>query len=280
MTSPHDYFRTAPFAIDGNYVAINGVGVGTILGDRPDVAPVVVRLLLTVVMFSVMSCLIVCFIGMRETLLAADSRTTPDEGRYPYVSNKSLIVLFLPFAVTYLFLIVTRSTVYDRYFLPLQFVFTLGIVRVYRQTISERLPRLCLVVVLVFAAYGIASMHDLFAFDRARVEAANEITRTGIPRTAVEGGFEYDGWTQLEQDGYTNDPRILVPRNAYHKWVPPSNIPTLCVGWIRKFSPSVHPLLHLSQAPNNCFEPSRFPTVIYRTWLPPQQREIYILADH
>ena len=279
MTSPHDYFRTAPFATDGSYVTLTGMGVGTILGFPPKVVPFVVQLLLAVLMFSALFCLIVCSIGERETLLTADSRTAPNQGRYPYVSNKSLVVLFVPFVLAYLFLIVTRSTVYDRYFLPLQFVFTLGIVRVYRQAISERLPRLCLAVGLVFAAYGIATMHDVFAFYRARLDAANEIIETGIPQTAIEGGFEYDAWTQLQQDGYANDPRILSPPDAYHKWTPPAEVPTLCVGWTRKFFPSLHPMWHLSFAPNNCFEPSAFAPVVYSTWLPPRQRTIYILEN-
>ena len=90
--------------------------------------------------------------------------------------------------------------------MPLQFIFTLILVRVYRQTIGERLPRLCSVVGVIYAAYAVATMHDLFAFDRARVDAAKRDIAKGLPRTAIEGGFEYDGWTQLEQNGIRQRP--------------------------------------------------------------------------
>jgi hypothetical protein len=211
---------------------------------------------------------------MRGKLFAADVRAKCEQG---YISNAYLVTLFWPFSLVYLFLSVTRNSVYDRYFLPLQFIFTLILVRVYRQTIGERLPRLCSVVGVIYAAYAVATMHDLFAFDRARVDAANEIIAKGLPRTAIEGGFEYDGWTQLEQTGYVNESRI-VPAGLYHRWVPPNpNVPPLCIGWFRPRSPSVHPLLHLSHAPDNCYSPSQFAPFVYETWLPPRRRTIYIL---
>ncbi len=273
-------FRRTPFSPFGNYLTLEGVGISSILGDMPDVVPVFVRLMLTIATFAALSSFIVIFINSRSALLAADAHPTPGRCLYTYVPNAFLVTLLVPFTMAYAFLILTRSPVFDRYFLPLQFIFTFGLVRVYRQTISEKLPRLCLLIGLVYAVYGIAAMHDLFAFDRARVNAANEITATGIPRTAIEGGFEYDAWTQLEQTGYVNEPRMVVPSGAYKAWIRPDNVPILCLGWFRSYSPSVHPLLHLSHQSDNCYEPSRFAPVAYETWLPPRHREIYILESH
>jgi hypothetical protein len=272
MKSPHDYFSTAPFAVDGSYVTLRGVGVGGILGFQPVVVPFAARAFLAVAIFSALSGFLVCLVSMRGKLFAADLRAKCEQG---YISNAYLVTLFGLFSLVSLFLNVTRNFVYDRYFLPLQFIFTLVLVRVYRQTIGERLPRLCSVVGVIYVAYAVATMHDLFAFERARLDAANEIIATGLPRTAIEGGFEYDGWTQLEQTGYVNEARI-VPAGLYHPWVPP-NVPPLCIGWFRPRSPSVHPLLHLSHAPDNCYSPSRFAPVVYETWLPPRRRAIYIL---
>jgi Dolichyl-phosphate-mannose-protein mannosyltransferase len=282
ITTPKNYFshlKYVPLGISGNYLTPKGVFFGPILGDWPNVVPLAVRLLLTIATLSAFLSFSISLVRTRHTLFAADSRATPDQYQYPYVPNTYLVMLLLPFTAVYAFLIVTRVIVYDRYFLPLQFAFALGLIRVYRQTISERIPRLCLILGFVFAAYGVASTHDLFAFYRARVDATEEITVTGIPRTSIEGGFEYDGWTQLEQTGYVNDPRILFPPNAYHEWVPP-NEPSSCIGWISQFTPSIHPLLYISHSPDNCFEPSKFAPVIYETWLPPRQRRIYILESH
>jgi Dolichyl-phosphate-mannose-protein mannosyltransferase len=277
MKSPHDYFRTAPFGVDGNYVALTGNLIGPILGFPPAVVPFAARVILAVAIFSGLSCFLVCLVCMRGKLFAADALTKCERSPYPYISNAYLVTLFWVFSLVYLFLIVTRNFVYDRYFLPLQFVFALILVRVYRQTIGERLPLLCSVVGVIYAAYAIATMHDLFALDRARVDAANEIIATGVPRAAIEGGFEYDGWTQLEQNGHLNDSRIIVPVGAYQPWVPPVGPPPPCIGWIRKFTPSLQPEFHLSHAPENCYKPSRFAPFVYETWLPPRRRTIYIL---
>ncbi|MGH9596153.1 MAG: hypothetical protein ACRD3K_05095, partial [Edaphobacter sp.] len=177
----------------------------------------------------------------------------------------------------YTLLIITRSPIFDRYFLPLQLVFTLVLVRVYWQTISERLPKLCFMGVLLFAAYGVASTHDLFAYDRARLKAANEISAAGVPRTAIEGGFEYDGWTQLEQTGYVNHPEI-APADLYHPWVPPDISPS-CLGWFRQYTPSIHPPFHLWFTPGRCYRQSHFAPIVYETWLPPGKQTIYILEN-
>jgi hypothetical protein len=279
MKSPHDYFITAPFGVDGNNVSINGMGLGEILGTPANVIPVSIRFLLVVAIFAASSSFLVCLIGSRSTLLAADSHPPSAHRPYPYLSNAYLITFLTPFVIVFTCLILTRSQVWDRYFLPLQFVFTLGLIRVYRQTISEKLPWQCFAVGLLFTVYGMAAMHDFFAFQRARVEATNNISATGIPRTAIDGGHEYDGWTQLELTGFVNEPRILVPSGAYQEWLPPDQ-PFSCIGWFRRLTPSVHPQFYLSHNPDNCYAPSRFAPVIYQAWLPPRRRKLYILEGH
>src|SRR5271154_1749576 len=220
MKSPHDYFRIAPFGVDGSNVPIKGMGQWEILGHPPEVISVVVQFLLSVAIFAATSSFLACLVGSRNKLFAEDVRPSSDQSPYPYVPNAYLVTLFAPFVVASFFLSVTRSMVWDRYFLPTQFIFTLGLIRVYRQTISERLPGLCFAVGLLFAAYGVADMHDFFAYQRARVDAINEIRATGLPRTAIEGGHEYDGWTQLEQTGYDNESMIRVPAGAYKERTP------------------------------------------------------------
>ncbi|MEO6805800.1 MAG: hypothetical protein ABI286_02305 [Edaphobacter sp.] len=281
VASPQYYFKSIPLGVRGNYVSVQGENVGAILSVGPDVVPIVVRLLLTAAIVSALTSFAVCLIdliGRRDSPIAPSASTVSARRLDPSLSNASLMILFAPFVMAYVFLILTRKTVFDRYFLPLQFIFTIGLVRVYRQTISEKLPRFCLLAVLLFAAYGVASMHDLFAFDRARLDAINEVTAAGVPRTAIEGGFEYDGWTQLEQTGYVNEPRILLPPGAYKEWVPPK-VPLDCIGYFRKYTPSIHPQLHLSHSLINCYKPSHFAPIIYKTWLLPRQRTIYILEN-
>jgi hypothetical protein len=281
ITTPRNYFsilKGIPFDTAGNYMSIKGMGADSILGKATDMAPVIVRFLITMATFSAFSGLIAFLFTARNTLLTADTHAS-DQHPHSYISNASLVLLLAPFTVVYSLLIFTRANVWDRYFLPLQFIFTIGLIRVYRQTISEKLPRLCLLIGLVYVVYSVAATHDLFAFYRARVDATKEIIATGIPRTAIEAGFEYDAWTQLEQVGHVNEPKVLFPPDAYHAWVGP-NVPPSCIAWFRSYTPSVQPLLHLSHQPDNCFRPSQFAPVAYETWLPPRKRAIYILAGH
>ncbi len=207
-----------PFSAD--YVTSRGVSIPDIMGTRPVIIPAGVRFFLIVLTFSALACFLACLISRCGTWFSRDTESPSGPSSYPDVSNASLVTLLAPFAAAYLLLVVTRSTVWDRYFLPLLFVFIIVLVRVYVEAISDRLPWQCLGLGLVYAAYGIASTHDLFAFERARLEAAEKVTAAGIPRTQLNAGFEYDAWTQLEQTGYMNEPTLLNPPGAY-KVVPP-----------------------------------------------------------
>lgn len=268
--------RDLPF--DGNYVTSKGVVTHDILGVQPEIIPTAIRFLLTVLTFSACACLIALLIRERGKWFRRNTAAPSTLSPYPYLSNATLITLLGPFAAVYLLLIVTRVSVWDRYFLPFLFVFILFLVRIYSETISARLPRTCVVVGLVYAAYGIASTHDLFVFERARVVAADKVTNAGIPRTELNAGFEYDAWTQLEQTGYVNDPGLRSMPGAYHE-LPAPDLSQSCVGWFVNYTPSIHPLLHLSRDKDSCYGESRFAPVSYRTWLSPHERMIYILND-
>jgi hypothetical protein len=279
VTTQRNYFgmfKEIPFGISGggNFVMLNGFP-SDILGRYPQVVPIWARLLLTVFTFAAFSSTCVCLMGKRTTARSVDT----DNRLYPKVNDTSLFTLLAPFTVAYVLLIATRITIFDRYFLPLLFVLTIGLLRFYTRVISNRLPKICLIVTFLYAVYGVANMHDMFAFERARVDAVHAITSTGIPRTEIEGGEEYDAWTQLEQTGYVNDPRIEYPSNAYRSR-PVPNVPPECKGWFRDYVPSIHPVFYISQVSGNCYHPSRFAPVVYQTWLPPRQRRIYILESH
>jgi Dolichyl-phosphate-mannose-protein mannosyltransferase len=265
-----------PFA--GNYVTSKGVVIRSILGSQPTVIPDVIRFFLTVFTFSAIASFLACVVSERDKWFRPDVESPSRSSSYPHVSNASLVTLLAPFSIAYFFLIVTRISVWDRYFLPLLFVFTLGLIRVYTQVISDRLPWLCLAVGLAYAGYGMACTHDLYVFERARVDASEKVIAAGIPRTSLNAGFEYDAWTQLQQTGYVNEPAILNPHGAYHD-LPLPNLPLSCLGVFASFTPAIQPLLHLSDTTDTCYGESRFAPVTYRTWLPPKQRMIYILSD-
>ena len=267
-------FKEVPFGTSpGDFVMPNGFP-SDVLGVHAEIIPISVRFLLTAFTFAALASTIACLAGKQT---AAHSIETGNR-LYPKVDNVALFTLLAPFTVFYVLLIITRVMVFDRYFLPLLFVFTIGLLRFYTRAISNRLPTICLIVTLIYALYGVANMHDMFAFERARVDAAQAITAAGVPRTEIEGGEEYDAWTQLQQTGYVNDPRIEHPSDAYHPWTAP-DLPPACIGWFRGYVPSIHPMFHLTQFSDACYRSSQFAPVVYQTWLPPRQRTIYILGS-
>jgi hypothetical protein len=60
----------------------------------------------------------------------------------------------------------------------------------------------------IFLMYATAIQHDRFAQCRARVGAVNEVLAAGIPVTAMSGGWDFDGWTELQRSGRIVDPRM------------------------------------------------------------------------
>lgn len=192
------------------------------------------------------------------------------------LSSKALFTLLAPFTLAYLFLLGTQENMYERYLLPLLLIALIPLLRLYQQKVADRLPAASLVVIAFLAAYGITTMHDLFAADRARVAAADRIRASGVPRTAIHAGYEYDGWTQLEIAGHVNDPRIRNPAGAFHPWTPPPNFTSECRFGFSSHTPAIDAQYGLSSGPTGCFAPSQFPPVPYATWLPPHDRAIYI----
>ncbi len=48
------------------------------------------------------------------------------------------------------------------------------------------------------ALFAVAAAHDYFAFNRARWSAIDALIAQGTPPTAIDGGFEYGGWTMFD----------------------------------------------------------------------------------
>lgn len=178
-----------------------------------------------------------------------------------------------PFTACNLLLLVPRGyrmVIFDRYFLTVMPIFILCLLLLHQQWIGKSVSSISIAVLAFFTLLTIAGTHDWFAWHRAVERAANEIRATGVPRTKIEGGFEYDGWTQIEAGGYINDPRLVVPAGAFH---PVHNAPTdvaHCGYDFAPYVPAIHPKYSMLFADKmSCLAPSKFPTVTYRTWLPP-----------
>ena len=168
---------------------------------------------------------------------------------------------------------VMEFPVFDRYLISFLPLLAIPLLRYYQTNISGHLSRWCWVVLAVFACYGIAATHDTFAASRTRLAVTSRLEAAGVPRTAISGGYEYDGWTQLEAHGYLNHPDILSPAGAFQQsaWTGPAN----AFLWYMPLMPSVKARYFITTSPLPGLADGPVSPVSYRTWLPPQTRQIF-----
>ena len=165
------------------------------------------------------------------------------------------------------------SPAFDRYLIPFLPQAAIPLLWFYQVYIRDNVSRLSWAVLAVFALYGVAATHDAFAGARARLEAAQMLERTGISRTAIMAGLEYDGWTQLETEGYAKHWQIANPVGAYRQVsctgpesLQPWYLWLMTALRVRYFvSPS-----HLAQLADGPAAP-----ISYMTWLLPRRRDVF-----
>jgi hypothetical protein len=183
----------------------------------------------------------------------------------------SIAWLLGPCFLANLLLLVPRGSsqlLYDRYWIPMLPVLFVVLLRAYQRQIATRLPAICVFSLAAFCIFAIGRTHDFFAEDRAIVAAAQQVLDTGVPATAIQGGFDYDGWTQVNAPGGHIADESFRPVFV--------DIPIECTSLFAYFTPSIQPRFFLTQTPLPCFEPAGFADVHYATWLPPFHRTIYV----
>jgi hypothetical protein len=260
----------APFT--RNYVTARGlVDTDLMIGERPVVLGTMVRWVLTWATFTGILFALGSLL-MRRTVKAPVAAQVR-------LSGHELTVLLGPFSLAYVALLLPRGafhSIYDRYTLPLAILLVLTLVRYFQEYVAERLPVVCTACVALFAAYAVAGTHDLFALERAKLAAISELRAAGVPRTAIQGSWEYNGWTQIENWGYVNDPRIVVPVGAYRAVSSRGSEDGCLMLVMADYYPAVQPEYALAFDRTTCKTDSGFAPVTYSTWLPPYRGTIYI----
>jgi hypothetical protein len=210
-----------------------------------------------------------------EHLLTRPWRTTKPAGP----SLQQAFCLLGPFTLSYVAFLMPRgmySFIYDRYLLGLMPGAIAILLLLHQRWVAPRLPAVSTVVLAIFSFYTIGATHDWFSLNRARVAAVEEIRATGVSTQSIQGGFDYDGWTQIEAAGHINDQRIRNPPNAYHLDLKVQRLPEKCRLSFAEYTPAIEPQYFVVFEPMPCLASSRFEAVTYHTWLPPFQRLIYI----
>lgn len=278
-----------PFPMSGNFFSAAGVVDLPEIGVRPAGVPVWAQALTTIVtVAATVACIAFAFTrrahaeGQRKDV-SRHTRNSED-GRVgvagPALSEHDLLWLIAPFSLLTLALILHRALFafpYDRYFLPLLPLWMLGLVRMYQRRVAPELPRLCFAAAAVLAVWGVATLHDTYADRRATLAAAQKLIDSGVPRTAFYAGFEYDGWTQIEQMGWMNVVTMRWP-DGFHKERPiPRSMPVKpCHQQFAHLDPAIQPRYGISFDQKACDGASEFAPVTYHTWLPPFTRSLYI----
>ena len=231
--------------------------------------PVSARILISVVL---LAALFGCIIAVRKKGWKFIRAEHPHEAG-------QILWLLVPFSLAYfvlLILAVQQGLALDKYvFLWMPFAIIASI-WLYQRCVHVALPKASIGLLIVYAAFAVAATHTLFAWHRARFAAIQELRAAGIPPTEIQAGFEYDGWTQIEQSGHVNNKLVKTPRGAYQPVKSKYDPANLCSYNFLAWAPSLHPKYAVDFGPAACFLPSQFPPVSYTAWLPPFRREVYV----
>ena len=244
-----------------NWEGING---SSPLPGRPIVLTAPVRALVAILVYAAACILAGELLSIRDL-----TRRTLRLLLNPSNEEFALAALSL-FSVCYFVLIVIRAVdfaVFDRYLLPiLPWVATILLLWSQMEGRADRMLHRVIpfswALLGVLALYAIASTQDLWALAQARVTAAKRLEAAGVPRTAIDAGFEYNGWTQLLVTGRMNSRWVVNPPGAYD--------PKLGQ------TPSVVPLYRLEYRPTPETAASQFGSVPYSSFLPPFHKQVSI----
>jgi hypothetical protein len=262
-SNPH--FRHGIFMLEpthGDWVSTHGFFETNLLkGSQPIFLNLGAQVLLTIASIGALLCLIASLLTSRHRSPALDSSPAA-------ISWKHLAVLLAPYSLLYILLLfsayATTLYLFDRYLLGLLLVALICMVRYYQERIQRRLPFACALLVVLMAVYGVIVTHNMFAFYRARVALAAELTANGIPDTSVDNGWEYNLGVELQHAEYINNSGIVLPRHAYVPATPPPA--GACSMFWYDFTPHIHPIYGASFDPNVCYGPAPFAPMHYSRW--------------
>ena len=190
-----------------------------------------------------------------------------------------LLWLTVPVLAAYTLLLVPRSLheLFDRYLIGLAPFAALLVVRAYQDYLRPQLPVAVAVLVAIVALFSVASVHDLFALDRARFALAHEVTASGVRDTAIDGGFEYNDEVELRHSAFLNDERIVNPAGSYQA-MDPNRAPS-CDGKTELDDHYRHgmPQLGFAFQQDACAGPADFAPIFYSSWLKFRRMNLYVV---
>ena len=183
-------------------------------------------------------------------------------GRFLFLTAPSCALYVAAVAFRY----TNDELLFDRYLILVTPVVVIPLLWLYQARVRSTPTPLACAVLALFSIYGVANAHDYIAAARARLEAASRVLASGVPRTRVSAGLEFDGWTQLETAGRI--PSREERQRAARTYPIPDPF------WFWRMTPALDPLYFMVYSPVPGLRDSRFPAIVYQTWLPPFHRRV------
>jgi hypothetical protein len=247
----------------GNMVTANGVlwEGSEAMGARPEVLGVpVLAALGTALCLGAGFAAAWLFNAWRHRAEWAESSTPLRRFLFLTAPSCALYVLAVAFRYT------SDGILFDRYLIFVTPPLVISLLWLYQQRIAPSPTRLAWAVLALFAVYGVANAHDYVAAARARLHAASRVMASGVPRTRVSAGLEFDGWTQLECTG-------RIPSRAERER-DSRTFPVPDPYWFWRMTPAVDPLYFVVYSPVEGLRDSTFAPIVYHAWLPPFHRQV------
>jgi hypothetical protein len=257
----------------GNYVTIYGLMEdGGVHGEH-----IVLNL---GIRFLVTAAIVASILSFFAFHLSSSKRTDPPFDPAPRLSWYQLNVVIVPFTVAYIGFLLPRATSVgylfsDRYLIVIVPMTLILILRFYQERVRHNVPVFTLVPITIFGAFAIAGTHDVFSLSRARLAAVDELRAAGVRPTAIDAGFEYDGWTQIDTARFINDPHIRIQPGD--RFSAPNTSSMQCRPLFLDRFPVLSPRYGLALDPQECSGPAQFAPVTTRTWLGPHFTTIYVV---
>lgn len=241
-----------------------GINGAAPLPGRPIVLTTPIRALVAMAVYAMVCILAGELINLRGFARRALRIFLDPSGNQFTLAAMSLV------SVIYLVLVVLRERdfdIFDRYLLPIlpwaatvMFLWLASDDR--SRLLLKRAMPIAWAALGVLALYSVISTQDLWALARARVSATRRLEAIGVPRTAIDAGFEYNAWTELSINGRLNSRWVINPPGAYRAGL--------------SQTPSVDPLYKLEYKPTQETAPSQFGSVPYFSFLPPFRKQVSI----
>jgi len=239
------------------------------IGSRPVAIPVSLQ---AVFSLAIIAAAMVFAVAIGRQRNRGQSDADPRSGAY------QMRGLLWPFGIGYVGLLISRGLytfIYDRYLLGLLPLAILGMIRLMQRS-GLRPPLVGWAVLTLFGLFGVFATHDLYALNRARIAAVQEVRASGVPIDMVQAGIEFDGWTQIQLAGHVNNNGIDMPADAFVNDTRYLQRPQPCRFGFDRYLPALNRAYVVVLADATCGVQSVFPPVEYQGWLPPYRRWVYI----